>query len=288
MTLLRMNAHRLLGLSVAISLSIAGCGDDGGSSAETSSSTGSGSSGAATTTSSTSSSGGSGSTGTSSADTGSSTGSESGSSDSGGSSSSGSSGGSSSSTTGVADCVPLLAEVLVDVEGADLDDHQWVKLVNPCDDDIVLDGYTIGYGGTTYEQDDMMGNPRNRDLTGGMIPAGGCILVGGPASNAANGNPTEYNLGGDFSPDLRTGQGLAGDGVALFDLPPEEVDETTVPIDAVVYGPNNDFGLIDETGLPVAEPHADAPPLSGSIQRTSLDATWVVADVPTPNDCPDL
>lgn len=48
-----------------------------------------------------------------------------------------------------------------------------------------------------------------------------------------------------FSPDLQN-TGSAGDGVALFDVPAASITGSTVPVDAVIYGPNNNNGLIDE------------------------------------------
>lgn len=286
-------------LPVALCGVLGACSDDGGDSDETSSSTGSESSASATTTSSTTTTstsssgtteaptgsstaddatGSSGSTSdeTTTGETGSSSGSGTGSSTGTGSSSGSES---SSSSTGLGDCIPLLAEALVDAEGGS-DELQWVKLYNPCSAEISLDGYTIGYGGEDYE-----GTlpPRNKPLSG-PIGAGECFLVGGPNSSKLNGAPVDYELADDFAPGLLSGVGV-GAGLALFDAPPDEVDATTVPIDAVVYGPNNDNDLIDETGLPVANPHAATPPIGGSVVRTGL-TSWETAETPSPNACP--
>ncbi|MEM9598938.1 MAG: hypothetical protein AAGD06_32015, partial [Acidobacteriota bacterium] len=79
--------------------------------------------------------------------------------------------------------------------------------------------------------------------------------------------------------------GSAGDGVALFDVPCSSVGASTVPVDAVVYGSNNNSGLIDETGVANAPEVADAPSGS-SIERTSIAGSWQVQGSPTPGTSP--
>lgn len=180
------------------------------------------------------------------------------------------------SSTGAGACGVILVEAMVDAVGND-DMLQWVQLHNTCDVDVDLSSYSIGYGGPDY------GPPRVKGLQG-SIAAGQCYTVGGPTTSAANGDP-EFEYADDFAPGLVLA-GLVGAGIALFDVPAAMVDATTVPIDAVVYGPNNDDGLIDASGLPVAVPHTAAPSEGGSIQRTSLDPTWEVAIAPSPGDCP--
>jgi hypothetical protein len=181
-----------------------------------------------------------------------------------------------STTTGVTDCGPLIVEVFYDADGAD-DMLQWVKIYNPCGEPIDLSTWTIGYGGEDY------GPPRVKGLDGTLDP-GGCWVVGGPTADASNGQPI-YQYADDFAPGLDLAQ-EAGGGVALFDLPEADVDATSVPIDAVVYGSNNTHGLVDHTGRPVGEPHVGNPGPGGSIQRTSEDIAWIAAEVPLPNECP--
>jgi hypothetical protein len=77
-----------------------------------------------------------------------------------------------------------------------------------------------------------------------------------------------------------------GGGIALFDVAAAAVDADTVPIDAVVYGPNNDNGLIDDSGSPVPTPHVDNPPEGGSIRRADFRAAWETTDMPSPSMCP--
>jgi hypothetical protein len=249
------------------------CGDDGGSgvSTESGSTADDGPSGS-TTDPSTSSSSTTASTSTAAEDA---TGTSSGGGTTGGSST-GADSTESSSSTGVAACRPLIVEALYDAEDTD-DLLQWVKLYNPCAEAIDLGQWTIGYGGADY------GPPRVKGLTG-SVEAGECYVVGGPTADATNGNPT-YQYADDFAPGLDLAQKTGG-GIALFDLPEAEVDATTVPIDAVVYGPDNSNGLIDETGQPVAAPHVANPAPGGSIQRTSEAAAWITAETPTPDACP--
>lgn len=187
-------------------------------------------------------------------------------------------------TTGVEDCTVVLAEIVFDPDGDD-DEQQWVKLKNLCSYDIDLSTWTIGYAGQHY------GDNRQKQLDGDgdplantVIPGDGCYLVGGPATNAANGMPL-YDWPVDFAPGLSYSADV-GSGVALFDLPEAMVDETTIPVDAVVYGPNNDAGLIDHTGNAVAAPHVGLPPEGGSIARTSAEPTWDLTVAPLAGTCP--
>ena len=184
---------------------------------------------------------------------------------------------SSSSETGLpVECRLLLVEVLYDVD--DLNDgFQWVKLYNRCDEPVDLDGYGLSYAGLDY------GDPNLEQLTGTIDPFG-CFVVGGPNSAPLNGEP-DIELSDDFAPDLDIAE-FAGSAVALFAVPAARITTETVPIDAVIYGPNNDNALVDATGTPPAAPHVGNAPINGSIQRTSADETWITAAVPTPNVCP--
>jgi hypothetical protein len=257
------------GVASIVSL-VLGCGDDGAPSGSTSEDP---STGSLTTTDVSSTTDASTSTSTSVA---SSEGSSTGSTGEGTSTGEASTGTGDATSTGTAICGPLVVEVFYDAEGGD-DMLQWVELYNPCAEPIDLSTWTLGWGGVDY------GPPRVKGLPG-TVEAGGCFVVGGPTADASNGQPT-YQYADDFAPGLDLAL-EAGGGVALFDAPSDEVDATTVPIDAVVYGPDNANALIDETGRPVAAPHVGNPATGGSIQRTSATATWVTAETPAPNDCP--
>jgi len=165
----------------------------------------------------------------------------------------------------------ILAEVFYDHSSSD-DTYEWVEICNTTNAAIDLSNYSIGYGGTDYTYGTYQ--------LAGTIPACTCWVVGGPAADIENGNPT-YNQSQDFSPDIQN-SGTVGDGVALFDVPAANIISTTVPIDAVIYGPNNDSNLIDETGS-ANPPEVDDAPMGRSIERTNMDGDWQIQSNPDPN-----
>ncbi|HEX4953446.1 MAG TPA: lamin tail domain-containing protein [Thermoanaerobaculia bacterium] len=170
--------------------------------------------------------------------------------------------------------LPILSEVMYDPTGAD-DGLEWVELYNPTGETIDLSGFSLGSGGGDYTSTKVQ-------LSGSLAP-GATWVVGGATSSSANGNPT-FDQTVNFSPDLQN-SGTEGDGVALFAVSASLITSTTVPIDAVVYGPNNNNGLIDETGSANAPEVGDASSGS-SIERTSLAGAWQIQSTPTPNTTP--
>lgn len=183
-------------------------------------------------------------------------------------------------STGAAQCEPIISEILYTV-GGDSDDLQWLKLYNPCDAPVDLSDYTLGWGGANYVFD-----PRLPLALADMIPPQGCYTLGGPLSNASNGDP-QLQLAEDLGPDLRDGVAQAA-GVALFHLGKAEVDVDSVPIDAVVYGADNIANLIDASGQPVQNPVLGHE-AGASLQRMSLTpGDWMPAVPAQPNDCPTL
>jgi len=168
----------------------------------------------------------------------------------------------------------LLSEVLYDVAGGD-DGFEWVELFNAGNNSVDLAGYCLGNGGSNYTTSLV-------DLSGSIAP-GSTYVVGGPTSSSANANPI-FDWIWNFSPDFQN-SGSTGDGVALFDVGCSQVDSGTVPIDAVVYGPNNNSGLIDETGSASAPEVGDAP-AGSSIERTDNAGSWQIQSDPTPNASP--
>ncbi len=133
----------------------------------------------------------------------------------------------------------VISEVMVNPSGAD-DQREWVELYNGTGAAIDLIGYSLGWGGANYTDGGTL-------PLSGMIASGATFVIGGPLSDAGNGNPT-YDLPIDFDGNLQNG-GFFADGVALFDVPVGSIPATD-PIDAVIYGIFNFNGLIDETGLP--------------------------------------
>ncbi len=168
----------------------------------------------------------------------------------------------------------LLSEVLYDVGGSD-DGLEWVEIYNNDTVAIDLAGFSLGNGGTAYTTSLVQ--------LSGVVQPGETFVVGGPTSSAVNGNPA-LDQAVNFNPDFQN-SGSAGDGVALFNLPASAVDAATVPIDAVVYGPNNSNGLIDETGSANAPEVGDAP-ADSSIERVDLAGNWQIQSSPSPNVTP--
>lgn len=135
----------------------------------------------------------------------------------------------------------VISEVMFNPTGGD-DRGEWVELYNGTDADIDLTGYSIGWGGADYTTGTLQ--------LSGAVGSGATYVVGGPLSDAENGNPI-YDLALDFGPNLQNG-GRFADGVALFDVPAVSITPATTPIDAVIYGILNLNGLIDESGTPGA------------------------------------
>ncbi len=176
-------------------------------------------------------------------------------------------------STGGTDVV-ILSEVFYDPSGSD-SGLEWVELYNPGSTTVDLSGYSLGNGGLDYTTSLVQ-------LSGTLAP-GATFVVGGPTSSAANGFPA-FGQAIDFSPDFQN-SGSTGDGVALFDIPASQVTASTAPVDAVVYGPNNNNGLIDETGA-VSPPEVADAPSGSSIERVDLAGSWQIQSTPTPNTTP--
>ena len=162
----------------------------------------------------------------------------------------------------------LLSEAYYDHDGGD-DTYEWIELVNTADVAVDLTGYVVAWGGTDYTYGSVV-------LQGQIGPCG-TFVVGGPSSVAANGSPA-FSQAVDLAPDVQN-SGTAADGIALF-APGADV-LADLPLDAVVYGPANTSGLIDETGSVAAPEVADAP-AGQSVARVSDTGAWAVLAVPTP------
>jgi hypothetical protein len=163
-----------------------------------------------------------------------------------------------------------ISEVYYDHTGGD-DGYEWVEIVNTGTITFDLTGYILAWGGTDYSYGTL--------VLDGQVAACGMYVVGGPNSEAANGNPWFHQVA-NFTPDIQN-SGSTGDGIALF-APGADVLVDT-PIDAVVYGSNNNNGLIDETGIAAAADTGDVA-AGGSIMRTSLSGNWDMQAIPNAND----
>ncbi len=166
-----------------------------------------------------------------------------------------------------------VSEVFYDAVGAD-DGFEWIELRNESNTPVELTGFSLGWGGSTYLSGSV--------ALSGVVAAGDYFLIGGPESTLDNASPF-FDLAVDLESDLQN-SGTTADGVALFDVPIEELTAEVVPIAVVLYGAENSSGLVDETGLPGAVDVADAP--GGSSIERGLDGTWRVQENPTPGAPP--
>lgn len=167
-----------------------------------------------------------------------------------------------------------IAEVFYDAPSSD-DQLEWIELVNEGDVAVDLAGWSLGWGGADYTS--------GHQALEGTIDAGDRFVVGGPLSTADNASPV-FGLPVDLESDLQN-SGATADGVALFDVPVEEVLAETVPVSVVVYGGANTSGLLDETGAVAAVDVEDAPG-GASIERDA-DGIWRVQSAPTPGAPPE-
>ena len=162
------------------------------------------------------------------------------------------------------ECGIRIVEVLYDAPSND-GGKEYVKLQNTCDTAGSLDNMSLGWGGGSYTRG-------SADLSG-SIGAGACVVVGGES--------VEADLEINFSPNLQN-SGVVADGVALFDTRSTDVDSSTVPTDAVIYGVLNDDGLMDAQGNR-PEPHVgDADPGESLFLTPS---GWSIG-TPSPTTCP--
>ena len=177
----------------------------------------------------------------------------------------------SSATTATAQIA--LSEIFYDADGSDAE-REWIELVNESDAPVELGSFSLGWGGSNYLS--------GTQALSGVVAPGDVFVVGGPLSDASNANPV-FDLAVDLAADLQNG-GATADGVALFDVPVEELLAETIPLDAVLYGETNDSGLLGPLGVPAAVSVADAPG-GGSVER-GADGIWRVQEFPTPGARP--
>jgi len=164
----------------------------------------------------------------------------------------------------------IITEVLYDVPGDD-SGYEWVELFNGTTETVDLSGYSLANGGSTYGA---------AWALEGLLQPGQCAVVGGPLSEETNGFPV-FDMELDFEPDIQN-SGSKADAVALFAVPPGQVTDTTVPVDAVIYGGSNDNGLWDETGGPG---EVDVGDVSSGTSISRIGEGWEATPDLTPNDC---
>lgn len=130
----------------------------------------------------------------------------------------------------------VISEVMFNPTGAD-DGREWIELFNDSGSAVDLSGYSLGWGGADYTVGALA-------LPSVTLAAGAYYVIGGPVSDAGNGNPS-FDLVANFAPDLQN-PFIVADGIALFD------SGSPNPIHVVIYGLLNLSGLVDETGAPGA------------------------------------
>ena len=170
----------------------------------------------------------------------------------------------------------VISELLHNPDGSD-DQQEWVEIYNGTNDEIDLSGYSIGYsdGGKVDE-----GYAAHTYSLSGLVPAGGCVVVGGPATLPANASPT-YLHTGDFDPDIQNSS--KGCALGLFDKEASQIQSNTVPLDALIYGDNNARGFMNADGNIPAEADVLSAPSGNTLERT-LDG-WQFQEEPNPGLC---
>ena len=155
--------------------------------------------------------------------------------------------------------------------GGEEEGVQWVELANQSDVAIDLSGYSLG-AGTADLLNTRLGLPM-------MIPAKGCIVVGGPVSGPANYSP-KFDLAQDLEPNLSTG-GAKAAGIGIFSTSVAGMNPALRPLDLVVYnGESTSLRGPDGQIAPIW-PGSTA---GGSLRRMTNNV-WARSSSPTPGNC---
>jgi hypothetical protein len=152
-----------------------------------------------------------------------------------------------------------IAEVLADPIGDD-DQLQWIKLHNTSSLPLDLSSYRLKSGQGNYDAVSVA-------LTG-TIPAGGCVVIGGPVRSDNNSDPIFSQLV-DFSPNLAYG-GNQVTGFALFDGN-SPLGGLTTPVDAMLVGATNEAKMLGPDAE-IANPYCGTPGTGMSALRTGSGA----------------
>jgi hypothetical protein len=166
-----------------------------------------------------------------------------------------------------------LTEVFFDPMGNDAG-LEWIELMNTSGRDLDLSQYAIGAGGESYAT--------LRYQLKGILPAGSCVVIGGPTSTVQNFSPNFFQAE-SFPGGLQNG-GTVADAIGLFAMKADAITRDALPIDAVIYGGvenKANFKLPDGTIGPVHLPKV----MSGQSME-KVDGIWVSRSKPTPGTCP--
>jgi hypothetical protein len=164
----------------------------------------------------------------------------------------------------------VLSEVVYDLVSTDTG-REWVELRNAGAGPVPLACYALGNGPTSYRYS-------LAQLPAITVPAGGCVLIGGPD---CGGLPCDAPI--DFDPDYHNGTAGSASGVALFYGLAADVNDASVPVDAVLYGTANTAMLRGPSGIPASADVIDVA-AGHSIARSGTGG-WVDLTTPTPGAC---
>lgn len=169
----------------------------------------------------------------------------------------------------------VISELFYDADtGQSEDGYEWVELYNGSTAPVDLSTLVIGrWGGSST------GNFSVFDITG-TVAAGACVVIGGPVSDADNYNPV-FDFSFDFAGGIEN-SGDQGDGFAIYPGDTNPVEVTSVPNDVVIYGPNNDKGIVGPDGNVAVADVGDAPKAQSISRNVS---GWEILTVPTPGTC---
>jgi len=157
----------------------------------------------------------------------------------------------------------LINEIFYDAANAD-DGLEFVELYNAGQTFIDLQYFSLGAGGSSLAASVIP--------LSGIIPPGGCFVVGGPASTAENGF-AEFDLATLFPTPLQNG-GAASDGIGLFFELASDVTSASIPIDSVLYEGLNTSLLLGEDGQPDTQISPEA--AGASLHRRGLSDIFEV------------
>ncbi len=173
-----------------------------------------------------------------------------------------------------------LSEVFYDASGDD-NEKEWVEIYNNSPVQLNLSHYKIaggadsGTGGYLFTYNGFLS---------GKIPPGGCYVIGGPLKTDGNGNP-DYDIELNFEDDIQNGGSNSGNGVGLFNILRDgNISNTSVPVDAVVYGSNNDDDLLCPNGQACPGAHVGDSGSDASIEKGN-DGQWSENNAPSPGVC---
>jgi hypothetical protein len=162
----------------------------------------------------------------------------------------------------------VLSEVFVGAAGS-TGQRQWVEIANLTNEAIDLSGHSLGGGQSDYTT--------TRVQLGFTLPPRGCAVVGGPLLGPSQ---PPYDQVAPFEPHLGLGTTVAS-GIALFDVPADQLTVQTLPFDTLVYGVAN-ATLRAPSGQ--RAPTVPAAPGRSSYMR-STESRWQIQAVPSPKIC---